>query len=548
MVCRLGSPVPWLWWCGLALVCVWCVGLVCRCRGCGGVVWCGACGWVVCGVLAWSPSAVVVVVWSGACVRVVCRLGLPVPWLWWCGVVWCLRVGGVRCVALVRRCHGCGGVVRCLWMGGVCCVGLVHRCRGCGGVVGGAGCVGLVPQCRGCGGVVWCLWVGSVRCVGLVRRCRGCGGVVRCLWVGGVCCVGLVRRYGGCGGVVWCLWVGGVWCAGLVRRCRGCGGVVWCVWVGAMWCVVCRLGSPVSWLWWCGVVCVGGCLVVCGVSAWFAGVVVVVVWCGACGWVACGVSACCCVAPHCAPRDLPTSASCRCVCFGFVPASMVCPSFVPLSFRRGRLVCVRGPCPARLRVCLGSSCLCGSGLWLVQWLSVCPCVLALLSGVLAFSPCALCARVCVAGLARSLSVLCASRVRCTRWPCCLAPSRVPWFCGRQRASLACLVAPLRCAVPRPVRALSVRQSVFSLPRCLTLPGAPLPWSVWAATRGTWRPAENRALGACRWPPAAGALGSLRVVPVRGPVVGLSLAGPSGFGLGLCALRRLCVCGPGHARV
>ena len=38
------------------------------------------------------------------------------------------------------------------------------------------------------------------------------------------------------------------------------------------------------------------------------------------------------------------------------------------------------------------------------------------------------------------------------------------------------------------------------------------------------------------PATAGALGSLRVVPVRGPAMGLSLAGPSGVCLGLRALR------------
>ena len=74
------------------------------------------------------------------------------------------------------------------------------------------------------------------------------------------------------------------------------------------------------------------------------------------------------------------------------------------------------------------------------------------------------------------------------------------------------------------------------------------------------------------PAEAGALDSLRVVPVRGPTMGLSLAGPSGVGLGLRALRcfacmdpvtdasglrrtprpglvRVCVCGlswPGRA--
>ena len=47
------------------------------------------------------------------------------------------------------------------------------------------------------------------------------------------------------------------------------------------------------------------------------------------------------------------------------------------------------------------------------------------------------------------------------------------------------------------------------------------------------------------PAEARALGALRVVPVRRPAMGLSLAGPSGFGLGLRALRWFGVCGPGH---
>ena len=37
------------------------------------------------------------------------------------------------------------------------------------------------------------------------------------------------------------------------------------------------------------------------------------------------------------------------------------------------------------------------------------------------------------------------------------------------------------------------------------------------------------------PAEAAALGLLSVVPVRGPAMGLSLAGPSGFGVGLRAL-------------
>ena len=47
------------------------------------------------------------------------------------------------------------------------------------------------------------------------------------------------------------------------------------------------------------------------------------------------------------------------------------------------------------------------------------------------------------------------------------------------------------------------------------------------------------------PAEAGALGSLRVLPVQGPALGFSLAGPSGLGLGLRALRWFGVCGRGH---
>ena len=47
-------------------------------------------------------------------------------------------------------------------------------------------------------------------------------------------------------------------------------------------------------------------------------------------------------------------------------------------------------------------------------------------------------------------------------------------------------------------------------------------------------------------PAEGrALGALRVVPVRGPVMELSLAGPSGFRLGVRGLQWFGVCAPGH---
>ena len=153
--------------------------------------------------------------------------------------------------------------------------------------------------------------------------------------------------------------------------------------------------------------------------------------------------------------------------------------------------------------------------------------------------------------------------------CCLAPVRVPWFfaccarspglwhpaavaawhlsvcpgCGRRRASLACLVAPR--GAPRLVRSgrsrcsgrLSRRRGAFPHP------GSLRPRLYWAAARGTRRPAENRAHCACRWPPPRQGRWALRVVPVRGPAMGLSLAGPSGVGLGLRALRWLACVDP-----
>ena len=157
-----------------------------------------------------------------------------------------------------------------------------------------------------------------------------------------------------------------------------------------------------------------------------------------------------------------------------------------------------------------------------------------------------------------LAWVCGVRVRC-----CLAPVLVPWFvaccarcpglrhpvavvawhpsvclgCGRRRSISGVPGAPAWCAAPRPVRSLSVLRVAFPTPWCLSPPQGLGPPLYWVAARGTWRPPENRAHCACRWPPAeAGALGSLRVVPVRGPTMGLSLAGPSGVRLELRALR------------
>ena len=117
--------------------------------------------------------------------------------------------------------------------------------------------------------------------------------------------------------------------------------------------------------------------------------------------------------------------------------------------------------------------------------------------------------------------------------CGLAPVCVPWLWPA-----ACLSGvprgPAWCAAPRPVRSLSGLRSAFRRRGAFPHPGGLGPRLYWAAARGTRRPAENRAHCACRWPP---------VVPVQGPAMGLSLAGPSGAGLGLRALRWLACVDP-----
>ena len=116
--------------------------------------------------------------------------------------------------------------------------------------------------------------------------------------------------------------------------------------------------------------------------------------------------------------------------------------------------------------------------------------------------------------------------------------------GRQRASLACLVAPRCCAAPRPIRLLSVLRSAFLSPWCLP-PTREL--SPPALLGGCAEHVEaSREPGSLRLPLApaeARAPGALRIVPVRGPAMGLSLAGPSGFGLGLRVLRWLACVDP-----
>ena len=171
---------------------------------------------------------------------------------------------------------------------------------------------------------------------------------------------------------------------------------------------------------------------------------------------------------------------------------------------------------------------------------------------------------CVCLCARSACAPSLLAGSCGVWDGChLAPVPVPWFaagcarcpglrhpvavvawhlslclgCGWRRASLASLVAPRWCAAPRPVQLLLVLWSAVPTPWCLS---------------PTWGLASPDMAGGCAEQSEAGRkpgslclpmaaadaamVSSLRVVPVRGPAMGLSLAGYSSVGGGLRALR------------
>ena len=135
-------------------------------------------------------------------------------------------------------------------------------------------------------------------------------------------------------------------------------------------------------------------------------------------------------------------------------------------------------------------------------------------------------------------------VCCSRFPGLRHPvAVVVWHlslcrgCGPWRASPACLVAPCWCAAPRPVRSLSVLRSASRSLWCLPPPQGLSPPALLGGCAGHVEAGREPGSFCLPLAPAkAGALGSLRVIPVRGPAMGLSLAGPSGFGLGLRALR------------
>ena len=537
---------------------------------CGGGVWC-----VVCGVWRWCVGGVVAGVWCGWSLATpgggTCVL-LPATPGW---VSLPVVVGGPRHSWL----GSVGGVaVWCVVCGGGVLVGLWLVC----GVVGPSPLLAEVPVCYSPPLLAGfrCRWWWAVPATPgwgpLAALLCGvwCVAVV-CWWGCGWCVVWLVPRHswrrflcatprhswlgfaaGGGGrsppllaGVRWrrCCVVCGVW-----RWCVG--GVVagvWCGWSlatpGGGSCVL--LPATPGWvslpvvvggprLSWLGSACGGGVwCVVCGVWRWCVGGVVAGVWCG---W------------------SLATPGGGSCV---LLPAT---PGWVSLP------VVVGGPRHSWLgsfggggvRVLLGRVGRAGlpGALWCAS-----PFPLAALSFCFAWPPpgwgCPPLLRCCCRS---SLAGVCGVWVGC-----CLAPVRVPWFfaccarcpglwhpaavaawhlsvcpgCGRRRASLACLVAPR--GAPRLVRSgrsrcsgrLSRRRGAFPHP------GSLRPRLYWAAARGTRRPAENRAHCACRWPPPRQGRWALRVVPVRGPAMGLSLAGPSGVGLGLRALRWLACADP-----
>ena len=122
--------------------------------------------------------------------------------------------------------------------------------------------------------------------------------------------------------------------------------------------------------------------------------------------------------------------------------------------------------------------------------------------------------------------------------CCLAPVPVPWLW-----LAACLSGvppgPAWCAAPRPVQSLSVLRLALPMPWCPSPPRGLAPPDLPGVRAGHAEADQERGSLCMPLAPAeAVAPGSLCVVPVRGPAIGLSLAGASGVGLVVRALRWL----------
>ena len=242
------------------------------------------------------------------------------------------------------------------------------------------------------------------------------------------------------------------------------------------------------------------------------------------------------------------------LCVSWCSRSACTPPLLPWVCGVG--VCVRARASAAPRHSWGFGvCVC----WCVCSLSTPPllagvCVVGVCARAPVLAPprhswqgCVVCGLAVAWHLFLSLGLLCvvrAARVCGSRW--------LFWLGTCPRAVVVAGGVPLwralwpRVGAPRLVQSERSRCSGWLSRRrgAFPHPGGLRPRLYWVAARGTRRPAENRAHCACRWPPAeAGALGSLRVVPVRGPAMGLSLAGPSGVGLGLRALRWLACVDP-----
>ena len=462
---------------------------------CGGGVWCVVCGggvlvglWLVCGVVGPSPLLAVVPV----CYSPPLLAGFRCRW-WW-AVPATPGWGPLAAVVCGVWCVVCGGgVLAGLWL--VC------------GVVGPSPLLAEVPVCysppllAGFRCRWWCAvpatpgWGPLAASVcGVWRWCVG--GVLAGVWCGwslatpgGGPCVLLPATPGW---VSLPLVVGGPrhsWLGSIG------GGGVWCV-VCGVWCVV---GVPRhSWRRF---------LCATPRHSWL-------------GFAAAGGG-----------RSPPLLAGVRwrrwCACFAWPGRTGRPPGrvLVRLTFSFGRFVFLLCLAPSGLGLPLSLSLLLpffvGWGLWCVGWLlpgtrscAVVRCVLCALSGFVA------------PGGRR-----------------CLAPVRVPWLWPA-----ACLSGvprgPAWCAAPRPVRSLSVLRSAFPTPWCLSPPRELAPPALLGGCAGYAEAGrEPGSLCLPLAPAEAGALGSLRVVPVRGPAMGLSLAGPSDVGLGLRALRWLACVDP-----
>ena len=127
--------------------------------------------------------------------------------------------------------------------------------------------------------------------------------------------------------------------------------------------------------------------------------------------------------------------------------------------------------------------------------------------------------------------------------CCLAPVTVPWLWPAARLSgVPCGAA--WCAAPRPVRSLYVLYLAFLTRWCLSPSWELAPPDLLGGCTGQVEAGRER--GSWGLPLAdaeAGVQSWLRVVPVRSPAMGLSLAVFSGVGLGLRVLRWYGVCDP-----